>query len=294
MLFLILLPLANADEIDVICENNAVSCFSEISSRQQHQIVGTSQWWQLEILRLNSLFHFRKFDELYAVIRPWVNHKDVPVEHQPVINMLFGKWLSINNRQEEAETAFIQSLAGLEALFEKDPSQETALNILNVLVFLDRFDSARAFVDVLETNNNNDAKFYREVFAELGHIAFRNERLEQHVFYREKSLFWAKQVNDPQQISVAYNNYAVALRYYSKFDEARSAFLNSLESAKAAEDFVQVNTLYLRLAEIENRVSDSAKATMWLGKVDMEQLPTTQIVYYRKLIATMKTKAPQD
>lgn len=294
LLFSISSPLASADGIDVICDNHAVSCFSEISSRQQHQVSGSTQWWQLEILRLNSLFHFRKFDELYAVIRPWVNHKDVPVEHQPVINMLFGKWLSINNRKQEAKAAYIQSLAGFEALFEKDPSQKIALKILNLLVSLDRFESARAFVDVLETNNYKDAEFYREVYAELGHISYRSERLEQHVFYREKSLFWAKQVDDPQQLSVAYNNYAVALRNYSKFDEARDAFLNALTSAKTAKDFAQENTIYLRLAEIENLVAEPSKAEIWLGKVDMEQLPTSQISYYRELTENMKAKANQD
>lgn len=294
LLFSISSPLASANGIDVICENHAVSCFSEISARQQHQASGSSQWWQLEILRLNSLFHFRKFDELYAVIRPWVNHEDVPVEYQPVINMLFGKWLAINNRKEEAKSAYVQSLSGYEALFEKDPSQETALSILNLLVSLERFESARDFVDVLETNNYNDAEFYREIFAELGHIALKSEHLEQHLFYREKSLFWAKQIDDPQQVAVAYNNYAVALRNYSKFDEARKAFLTGLTYAKAAKDFAQVNTIYLRLAEIENRVSDSAKAAMWLGKVDIEKLPTPQIVYYRKLTADLKTKAEED
>lgn len=93
---------------------------------------------------------------------------------------------------------------------------------------------------------------------------------------------------------MAYNNYAVALRNYSKFDEAREAFLNSLTNAQAAKDFAQVNTIYFRLAEIENRVSNSAEAVMWLGKVDIEKLPTPQIVYYRKLTADLKTKAEED
>lgn len=279
----LLSPMVFAGDIRNICENDPQACLSEAAVLQRSQTIGSFEWWELEALRLDSLFKLQKNDELYAAVRPWVTDADVPEKYQAVLQLFLGKWLTANGRHEESQVALSKALSGFEEQYAASPSPSNGVRVLNLLVSLDRFEKASVFAEVLESSNFEDAVFYREIFAELGHVAHQKNALTQHIEYRLKSLQWAKRVPDLQQQAIAHNNYGVALRESKKYIMAESAFSDALKCAKKANDTAQVNSIRLRLAEIAKFQNNVAKSKNWLDKVILDELPALQIPRYRKL-----------
>lgn len=250
---------------------------------------GSLAWWDNESLRLNSLFESQQYDELYGALRPWIDNTNVPDEYQPVVAMLFGKWLHMNGREQESDAQLERALSGFTNQYSQTHSQQSALKALNLLVILNRFEQAKMFADELINQHYDDPVFYREMYAEMGHIAHQNNNKEDHIKYRLASLNWARRVPDKQQQSIAYNNYAVALRNIGDHQHAEQAFLDGLECAKAAGDLIHVNIIKLRLAELaylQQHIEDSSN---WLRKIDLAQLSYGYIESYREISLKVNT-----
>ena len=276
-------PFAYAQTFDTLCDKTPSSCLALLNTAQSKHDVGSESWWELEATRLTWLFEFHQEDELYAALRPWINSTDVPSFYEPLISKLLGKWLVIRGRNDEAAQSFELALEGYAKQYEAKPAQQTALEVLNLLVALNRLAQAEAFVAELVEYEYSDAAFYREVFAELGHIAYRTDNHEKHVEYRLASLEWAKQLDDKQQIGVAFNNYGVALRNIGKIAQAKEAFIKGLSLATSASDAVRISILHLRLAEISHMQNDIAGAREWLSKADLNHLPASEFKRLREL-----------
>lgn len=283
LVFICFSSAALADGIKDICNKDPLNCLSETVRWQQTQEANSLEWWALEELRLESLFKLQKNDELYAAVRPWVGNATVPAEYEPVVQLFLGKWLRANERADESKVALNNALLGFQQQYAAIPSQQSGIRVLNLLVVLDKFDQASDFANELELQNFDAPIFYREMFAELGHVAHRRDALALHIEYRLKSLLWAKKVPDMQQQAIAHNNYGVALRESQKFIMAESAFLDGLTCAEQAKDVAQVNTIRLRIAEVAKLQNNTAKSKQWLNKVVLSELPAVQIQYYRKL-----------
>lgn len=283
LVFICFASAALADDIKDVCNLDPLTCLSETVHRQQSHQAGSLEWWALEELRLESLFELQKNDELYAAVRPWVGNASVPAEYEPVIQLFLGKWLRASERADESKVVLNKALSGFQQQYAAMPSQQSGIRVLNLLVVLDKFDEASAFANELELQNFDAPIFYREMFAELGHVAHRRNALALHIEYRLKSLLWAKKVPDMQQQAIAHNNYGVALRESQKFIMAESAFLDGLVCAEQAKDVAQVNTIRLRIAEVAKLQNNTAKSKQWFNKVVLSELPAVQIRYYRQL-----------
>ncbi len=293
-IWMVLTTVVYAEDIQVTCDLLPAECLSLIDSQQQQEDLGSPQWWALEAVQLTWLFDFQKNDELYAELRPWLDNDDVPILHKPLVSMFYGKWLARNGRKEEANVSFNEALTGFEGQYTAQPTQHTALLILNLMVELNRFERAEAFVEGLVAKQYADAAFYREVYAELGHIAYLNQQTPKHIDYRLKSLQWALKTPDDQQKAVAYNNYAIALRINGEYKKAREAFLAGLDVATQAVDEVRVNTIRLKLAELALIQNNINKAHFWLRKVEVDYLPSTAFGEYRKLSVKVRRRLLDD
>ena len=241
--------------------------------------------------RFDILFNFQRYDELYALLRPWLdasNLNGMP-EYKPVVSLFFGKWLRINHREEEAKIALTKSLTGFKAQYETMPSPQVGIRVLNLLTVLGKTKEAQDFAEQLEGENYNAPIFYHEIFAELGHVALKEGDNAKHIEYRVKSLNWALKLPDMQQQAIAYSNYAVALRNNKNYQEAEKAFLDGLSCAEQAKDIAQINSIKLRLAENATLSNDPDKARLWLNRVSVKGLPSVQVSRYRKLV---KDNAP--
>lgn len=271
------------NSLNEICDRQPSSCFTLIDEQQHSLATGSSIWWELEAVRLSSLFKFQKIDELYVALRPWIDNPDVPGEYQPIVAMMYGKWLQVRDRDSEASAILERALNGFRALNQNHESIHLALKILNLLVLLDKLDEAKAYAEKLVDDDYGSPVFYREVFAELAHIAHRTDAHQEHVKYRRESVRWAEQIPDEQQKAIAYNNYGVALRNNGQYKEAQQAFLDGVEFARQANDITQANKLTLRLAEVAFLMRDLNTAQSFLDKVDVSYIPPSQVAKFRKL-----------
>lgn len=284
LLFALVYPsISVAEDLKKSCEQQPSKCFSFIDKQQQSMTSGSESWWALEVLRLNFLFKFQKIDDFYVALRPWIDHPDVPEQYQPVISMLYGKWLLRRGRVDESQRWLEQALEDFRTLSQQQESMSVALKILNLLVILNRFDEAKAYVKTLTNQPYDSPVFYREVFAELAHIANKNNAYQQHIDYRRESVRWAEKVADDQQKAIAYNNYGVALRKNKQYTEAEKAFLAAIKYAKRANDNIQLNKITLRVAEVYLLMQNFNKAQEFLEKIELRYFHPSDIAKYRKL-----------
>lgn len=278
-----LLPMANASDVYLVCNQDPVSCLSA-AELQQARLSDTSLlWWRFEEQRLDALFDLQRIDELYASLRPWVDNPSVPAKYKPIVTLYLGKWLNANERRAEGLIELEKSLAGFQAQYKATPSPQLGIRILNLLVSVDKFDEAELFSSSFESANYDAPLSYREMFAELGHVAYRKKDHERHIKYRLKSLEWAKRVPDLQQQAIAFNNYAVSLRENKNYTMAEQAFHDGLTCAEQANDKAQVNNIRLRLAEVALLQGKLQKARERLKYVSLNELPVVQIPNYRRI-----------
>ena len=278
-------------DIQPLCQDSVDECLSKIRAQQSLLDKNTPPWWDLQVRRFDILFNFQRYDELYALLRPWLeatNLKGMP-EYKPLVSLFFGKWLRASGREPEARIALTKSLTGLRAQYEKMPSPQLGIRVLNLLTVLGKTKEAQDFAEQLEGENYNAPVFYHEIFAELGHAALKEGDNAKHIEYRIKSLNWALKLPDYQQQAIAYSNYAVALRNIKNYQEAEQAFLNGLACAEQAKDIAQINSIKLRIAENATLSNDPEKARGWLKQISVEGLPSLQLSRYRKLV---KDNAP--
>lgn len=297
LLFALLYPFASAGtSLTALCDRQPSACFALLDEKQRDLPTGSPAWWELETVRLHSLFKFQKIDELYVALRPWIDNPDVPADYQPVVAMMYGKWLGIRGRNNESASMLEQALDGFRRLEQQNESIPLALTILNILVILNRFEEAKTYAADLVDDNYDSPVFYREVFAELAHIAHKTDERQAHVDYRRESVRWAEKIPDEQQKAVAYNNYGVALRINEQYQEAERAFLAGVKFAKQAGDSTQVNKLTLRRAEVAFLMRDLNAAQSFLNRIDLSHFPPGQVAKYRelasKVLATRHGKQP--
>lgn len=277
---------AASQDIQPLCEESADQCLAKICAQQSYLDENTPPWWALQVRRFDILFNVQRFDELYGLLRPWLentNSKALP-EYKPVVSLFFGKWLRANGRENEAIVALTEALTGLKAQYEKMPTPEVGTRVLNLLGVLGKTKETQDFAVRLEGENYDAPIFYKEIFAELGHLALREGDNAKHIEYRIKSLHWALKLPNLQQQAVAYSNYAVALRNNENYEEAEKAFLKGLACAEQAKDVAQVNSIKLRIAENATLDNDAEKARHWLKRVSVEGLPPLQLARYRNLV----------
>ncbi len=278
-------------DIQPLCEGSVDQCLSKIRAQQSLLDKNTPPWWDLQVRRFDILFNVQRYDELYALLRPWLeatNLNGIP-EYEPLVSLFFGKWLRSSGREQEARVALTKSLAGLKSQYEKMPSPQLGIRILNLLAVLGKTKEAQEFAKQLEGENYNAPVFYHEIFSELGHVALREGDNAKHIEYRIKSLNWALKLSDYQQQAVAYSNYAVALRNNKNYQEAEQAFVKGLTCAQQAKDIAQINSIKLRIAENAMLSNDPEKARGWLKQISVKGLPSLQLTRYRKLV---KDSAP--
>lgn len=284
---------ANAaiEDIPPLCQESVDECLSKIRTQQHLLDKNTPPWWDLQVRRFDILFNVQRYDELYALLRPWLEppYMEGISEYEPLVSLFFGKWLRANGRESEARAALTEALSGLKAQFKKMPSPQVGIRILNLLAVIGKTKEAQDFAEQLEKENYDAPVFYQEMFAELGHVALKEGDNAKHIEYRVKSLHWALKVPDLQQQAVAYSNYAVALRNNRNYQEAEKAFLNGLDCAEQADDIAQINSIKLRIAENATLGNDPEKARRWLKQISVDGLPSLQLSRYRKLV---KENAP--
>ena len=122
-------------DIQPLCQNSVDECLSKIRAQQSLLDKNTPPWWDLQVRRFDILFNFQRYDELYALLRPWLeatNLKGMP-EYKPLVSLFFGKWLRASGREQEARIALTISLTGLRAQYETMPSPQLGIRILNLL-----------------------------------------------------------------------------------------------------------------------------------------------------------------
>ena len=282
---------AATKDIQSLCQEQVDQCLSQINAKQSLLIKNTPHWWDLQVRKFDILFNFQRYEELYALLRPWLDSSDLTEipEYKPLVSLFFGKWLRASGREQEAKLELNKSLTGFKAQYETMPSPQVGIRILNLLTVLGKTKEAQDFAEQLEGENYNAPVFYHEIFAELGHAALKEGDNAKHIEYRIKSLNWALKVPDMQQQAIAYSNYAVALRNNKNHQEAEKAFLDGLACAEQAKDIAQVNSIKLRIAENAMLANDPEKARRWLKQISVEGLPSLQLPRYRKLV---KDNAP--
>ena len=278
-----------ANDLTITCTDDIDACLTSFESKQAQHEVNTPMWWEFQLQKLDVLFNFQRNDELYATLRPWLNNRTILADVKPPILLYWGKWLRVNHRQDEAEKALRESLAGFKSQFSKAPSPQLGIRILNLLSVLGMNKEAERFALKLETKKYDAPMFYREVFAELGHIALREGDNKKHIDYRIKSLTWAKQVPDLQQQAIAYYGYAVALRNNKDYKQAEVAFIEGLACAEQAQDFAQVNNIKMRIADLALLRAQPEKARTWFRRVSVNDLPSVVVKDYRALAKRIST-----
>ena len=285
---------AQEQTIQDVCLLSQLKCLSEIERRQPNEKTRSFEWYQMEMLRHQSLFELERFDELITTLEPWQSYDHLPHSFALSVAIHKAKMLLMLGDKPAAtrELNFAVNLLGEITNFNGNPMLIVMMaNALLVMGDLER--GYQALIALEEKYQRSpDPLLRREMYANLGHFATRLIKREESIHYRKLSLVAVIEVDNTQQIGVAFYNLASAYSDNEQYFEAVTNYQNAIKSARQSLDRATGTKARLRITECYLKIGNYVNAREVLQTVNLYNIPTLDEERYHKLLAELNEKNP--
>ena len=180
-------------KIDKQCQASSNECLKVIDDALSSLIINSRPWAHLKLLQLDALFNLQKFDALAQELTPLIANDNLPVNFSVYVYIYHAKLLLGNQEKDLAQQYLAKAVSLLNEINDKYPEPVRLIEIANVQIVLKDYQQAKKTLQQLELKfkDRYHPVFKRELYANLGHIAYFQDEKALHIRYREKSLEWA-------------------------------------------------------------------------------------------------------
>ncbi|NMP33220.1 hypothetical protein HII17_16830 [Thalassotalea sp. M1531] len=268
--------LASTLNIETICQQSSAKCLEIIDTKLNKTSYPSRTWYKLKLLQLEAHFLLGNIAQLNKALMPFLDNEDLPMSFLVYVKIYHAKVMNQLGDSQAAQQDLAQALNLLHEIQEHLPRPMRLIEIANLQILNKQYNQAEQTLLLLEKRYAQDALplFNQELYANLGHIAARLDKLVDYFVYTEKSLFYALKTDNKQQISVAHYNFARAAMINGSLAKARENFMHALLQATLAKDFATQIDAKIRLIEIALRENNSIRV-----KELLPQLKQTALSY---------------
>jgi len=239
-------------QIEVVCEKSSRQCLLSLESALISTATKSRPWYRLKLLQLEALFTLQQFDKLTNEIDPLLTYDALPVSFSVYVYLYHAKLSYGRGEVTTAKVYLNKAVNLLTEINEKSPKPMRLIEIANLQISMRDFELANTTLLKLELKfkNRYHPIFKRELYANLGHVAYFRDNKELHLEYREKSLNWALKTNNNQQIGIAHNNFAWAYQDIGNYKFAEQHYSQAVKYAEMEQDEINGSISQLRLIEV--------------------------------------------
>ncbi|QOL24496.1 tetratricopeptide repeat protein [Thalassotalea sp. LPB0316] len=285
---------AQSQTIQEVCISSQLKCLTEIDQRQPLTRPQSFEWYQMEMLRQQSLFELERFDELIAVLAPWQNYDNLPHSfalsvaiHKAKMQLMLGDKVSAHNELNYAVNV-------LSEITNFNGNPMLIVMMANALLVMDEYDKGYQTLVALEAKyqRSPDPLLKREMYANLGHLASRLKKHEESIAYRKLSLEGAEGVGNTQQVGVAHFNLAAAYAETEQYFEAITHYQHAIDSARQSFDQQMGTKAKIRLIECYLAIGNYANAKEVIATINLYNIAKYDEQRYQALLEQLNKKSP--
>jgi tetratricopeptide (TPR) repeat protein len=239
-------------EIDRICVSSASKCLLSLEGALATSKPNSRQWYRLKLLELDALFALQQFKDLSDEIDRLLTRETLPLNFSVYVYLYHAK-LSFGKKElSQAHEYLDKAINLLTQINDKYPKPMRLIEIANLQISMKDFGLAKDTLLQLELKfeNRYHPIFKRELYANLGHVAYFQNDKPLHIKYRKQSLSWALKANNNQQAGIAYNNLAWAYQQTENYKFAEVNYAQSIKLAQMEQDDINGSISQLRLIEV--------------------------------------------
>lgn len=244
-------------KIEETCQQSTAQCLALLEVGLNGSKKYSRQWFRFKQLRLNALFELQRFQPLQQEINQWLTDEgeqriEMPPNFAVYVYIYHAKLQLSDTDNKEANLYLHKAVNLLNDINIKLPSPIRLIEIANLQISMQNYDQAKSTLLNLENKfkERNNPGFKQELYANLGHIAWKQADDDLHIEYRKKSLKWALETPNTQQKSVAHLNLAFAYQKAALFYNAEINYNASLTFSELIGDDRTTESARLRLLEV--------------------------------------------
>lgn len=285
-----------SENIQEVCLLSQLKCLTEIDKRQPVLKDKSFEWFQLEMLRHSSLFELERFDDLIATLEPWQNYNGLPHSFSLSVAIHKAKMLLMVGDKEAANRELDYAVSLLSDITNFNGNPMLIVMMANALLVMGEYEQGyKSLLDLeLKYQHSPDPLLKREMYANLGHLASRLDRLNESIIYRQQSLEAAIDVGNTQQIGVAYSNLAAAYKVNEQYFEAIKNFQYAVNSARQSLDKHTNTKAKLRMTECYIAIGNFVNAKDVLSTINANGIGRSSKVLYDDLMSVVYEKSPAN
>lgn len=284
-LFFSTITLADHD-IHVICKKSPNACLAKIDNELTHTKQQSRLWFNLLQYKLDSLFNLRKISRLKENIAPWIDAKDLPIPFQISVYIYHIKTMPKDTPVEEKQRYIDKAKTQVNLLNNVYPNPIKLVELANLQIIIGEVQEGYKRLQALaaQYSRRNDPYFQMELYANLGHAANKLKLVEEKIDYYIKSLEWAIEFNNQQQIAVAYYNVAKSQFIENQLTQAINSFNNSVKYAHLANDHVLHAQAQYFLAKSYATQKQYKHAHNVLTQIQIANMPSVYKAPFKELL----------
>lgn len=274
-----------SDQVQQACRFSGASCLTQVEQQLQHCRPHSLLWYELVLLKLDSMFTLRQEKALLNETTALLSAKDAPPAFRARLFIYHAKLLYLFNDQSQSQLFVQQAITLLDQLQQASPQFVTQLRLANLLLYMQQYDLGYQQLRTLEQqlHQSRDLILKYDLYNNLGHFALRLEQREQERFYRQQALQMIMQIDHPAKLAEAHYN--LARNYYaaSQWQLAQQHFRQAQQGYQQIADLVLQNLSALYLAECQYRLGQHQQARSLLRQIRPEWIPVSSMPDYHKI-----------
>jgi len=279
-------------KIETICQQSSRQCLLSLDSALTSSTIKSRQWSRLKLLQLDALFTLQQFKELADEVDILLTYDGLPINFSVYVYLYHAK-LSYGEKKLTTAREFLNKAVNLlTEINDKYPKPMRLIEIANLQVSMRDYEQANKTLLQLaqKFKDRYHPIFKRELYANLGHVAYFQEDIALHLQYRKESLKWALRANNNQQVGIAYNNLAWAFQKAENYEYAEKNYALAIKIAQMEQDYINGSISQIRLVEVVLLQNDIEKALKLFKQLPLRPNNKNPSEHYNKLYQKLKLK----
>ncbi|WP_448554839.1 tetratricopeptide repeat protein [Thalassotalea montiporae] len=254
-------------DIHAVCAQSPQQCLMHIEQLLRLEPNESRRWFQYKNYQLDALFELERLEQLASELKPWISRDDIPLKFKISVLIYTAKTLPASDK-DIANQYMRNAIELLEQVSEVNRNPMIVVQIANSLNQQKEYQRGYYMLLplVAKYENRHMPRFQSELFGNLGHFAYRLNKLDEHIEYRLSALKWARLTGNESQVAITLYNVARAYQMAENYPMALDFLLQTEQLGKFGDnDHTLIN---FRRAEIALAQGQLVEAERYYGKVE--------------------------
>jgi hypothetical protein len=235
-------------------------------------------WYELMLLKLDSLFILMRDADLYALTSKFVLKSNMPDSFKARLFIYHAKVLYGMNNKTIANDYLHQASSLLDQLNQAMPNPLTQLRLINVKLYSDG-DYQSGYEQLLHLEKqllkSHDMVLKYDLYNNLGHFTNFLKLKHDSLHYRQLAIQAIRLIDHPHKMAEAHYNLARAQSALSRWCDAETNFAAAMWFYQRIEDSTMVNLSLLYLAEAMWQQQRTLAATAIFQRLQPAKIPNS-------------------